>query len=158
MQSVLSSSTDKCAVLDNGTDTCVTKYGFPFVGTTAYNPLNLGSSEPGTEPLSNTAGNAFTAFPVPTTTLSLFPAYTSVIIPAAFNAAAGADSNLVTGSGSIVLASPTGGPGGTASSGQSTGTGTVASASGTKASSGLRLEVYLGLISVTVTSFVAVFL
>jgi hypothetical protein len=98
IQKILAPSSDKCAILNNGTSTCIKDYGFPFAGTTAYNPLSLPDGEPGTEALSNAAGNAFTLFPSPTMTLTLFPAYTSTITAAPFEKSAGADGVVVQGS------------------------------------------------------------
>lgn len=48
--------------------------------------MNLPSSEPGTEPLSNLPGTAFTNFGAASYTLALFPGFTSVITPAPFDA------------------------------------------------------------------------
>ncbi|PMD31554.1 hypothetical protein L207DRAFT_591505 [Hyaloscypha variabilis F] len=152
IQNYLASDSDKCAVLNNGTATCVKDYGFPFVGTTAYNPLSLPAGEPGTEPLSNTAGNAFTVFPSPTMTLTLYPAYTSIITAAPFEKSAGADANEVQGSsivdagGAVVTAT------GVVATGTATGTGTAA-ATATKANSGARMGDNTVLLSISVFSF-----
>ncbi|KAE9366568.1 hypothetical protein N431DRAFT_515018 [Stipitochalara longipes BDJ] len=141
-------SSDKCSILNNGTFTCIKDYDFPFAGTTAYNPLSLPAGEPGTEALSNTAGNAFTAFPSPTMTLTLYPAYTSTITAAPFEKSAGADGNEVQGP-SIVG----GGAGTTAMDVGATGTGTgtgSAAATATKANSGTRMSGNLVLLSIPV--------
>jgi len=118
--------------------------------------LNLPAGEPGTEPLSNLPGNAFTDFGAPAYTLTLFPGYSSVITPAVFNAKAGAASGtLATGSAVVTASSAastengasavaTGSGKKTATSGasaaakptSSTGTGAAASSTSTKASGG----------------------
>jgi len=95
IKNYLAASPDKCSILNNGTATCIKDYGFPFVGTTAYNPLSLPAGEPGTGALSNTAGNPFTVAPSPTITMTLLPSYTSVITAAPFVKSAGADGNEV---------------------------------------------------------------
>jgi hypothetical protein len=140
----LAPSADKCAILKNGSETCINDYNFPWAGATAYNPLALPSGEPGTEALSNTAGNAFTVFPSPVTTLSLLPAYnayTSVITPAAFAATASANPQSISGTSILGIPTTTSRGGGVATTnGQSTGTGTAASTTATKASSGMKIE------------------
>ena len=134
--------------MNNGTAACVKDYGFPFVGTTAYNPLSLPAGEPGTEALSNTVGNAFTVAPSPTMILTLYPAYTSTITAAPFEKSAGADGNEV--QGSTIVA---GGAGTTATGVLATGTGTgtgSAAATATKANSGARMGGNLVLVSLSV--------
>lgn len=94
----LGSEAKNCTILQNGTDTCIKDYNFPFVGTTAYNPLSLPKGEPGTEPLSNAAGNAFTVFPAGVnTTLSLLPSHITTVTPATFATTAAADSRAISG-------------------------------------------------------------
>jgi len=88
IQTSLSPSPDKCAILTNNSTTCVSSYNFPYAGNSSYNPLSLPAGEPGTQPLSNTAGDPFTAFPSDVNlTLTLKPSYTSTITPASFNTA-----------------------------------------------------------------------
>jgi hypothetical protein len=136
VQGEISQSSDQYAILNNGTQTCISEWKVPYVGSMAYNPLSLPSAKPGTEPLTNRPGNAFTTMGSPTTTLSLFPGYTSTITFAHFNAkVAGADLNSVAASFAVVVA--TGGGGAVA------GTGTPASTnkpnSGLKTNSGTAL-------------------
>ncbi|CZR69644.1 uncharacterized protein PAC_19544 [Phialocephala subalpina] len=161
-QQLIGKSADNCAILDNNSDTCVQQFGYPFYGTVT-NPLNLPAGEPGDEPLSNLAGNAFTDFGAPAYTLKLFPGYSSVITPAAFNADAGVATGSVGASGSAVVTATAGstGTGGsvaatgtakntgtatgktgsaTTATGKTTGTGTGAAAStSTTKSAGVRL-------------------
>ncbi|KAF8847563.1 hypothetical protein BDZ45DRAFT_320904 [Acephala macrosclerotiorum] len=127
-QHLISKSTDNCAILNNNSDTCVQKYGYPFHGTVT-NPLNLPAGEPGDEPLSNLPGNAFTDFGAPAYTLKLFPGYSSVITPAAFNADAGAATGSVGASGSAVVTA-TAGSTGTGGNVAATGTATAKTGSG----------------------------
>lgn len=82
--STMQKSGDNCAILNNGTDICITQYGQPWYGDTAYNADSLPYGVPGTELLFNTAGNAYTDFGQASYTLALFPGYSSVITPAAF--------------------------------------------------------------------------
>jgi hypothetical protein len=79
-------SKNKCAILNNATDLCASSFGIKKAGSTWYNPLQLPSSEPGTEPLSNLPGTPLTDFGAASITLKLFPGYSSVITPASFNA------------------------------------------------------------------------
>lgn len=113
---------------------------------------SLPDGEPGTEALSNTAGNAFTLFPSPTMTLTLFPAYTSTITAAPFEKSAGADGVVVQGS-SIVgggVATTAAGVGATGTgTGTRTGTGSAA-ATATKANSGSKMERKLLFLSIAV--------
>jgi hypothetical protein len=150
IQKILAPSTDKCAILNNGNSTCIKDYGFPFADTTAYNPLSLLAGESGTEPLSNTAGNAFTVFPSPTMTLTLFPAYTSTITAAPFEKSAGVDGAVVQGSsivGGAVATTATG----VGATGMGTGTGTgSAGATARKANSGSKMKGKLLFLSITV--------
>jgi hypothetical protein len=157
IQNIIDKSSDKCAILDNGTETCITDYGYPFAGSKAYNPLSLPSGEPGSEPLTNQAGNVFTELPSSVYMLSLFPGYTSTITPAPFDSkAASADTKSIgtappvvsasataTGSGNVVAT-------GTATTGKSTGSGSAASTAATKASSGMRMEGSLGFLPLAV--------
>jgi hypothetical protein len=138
--SELGPSPDKCAILNNGTETCINDYNFPYEGKTAYNPLALPSGEPGTQALSNTAGNAFTVFPSPALTLSLLPAltYTSVITPAAFAASASANPQSILGTS--ILGIPGTSSTSVSTTSKATGTGSAANTSATKASSGMKME------------------
>jgi hypothetical protein len=140
--SQLAPSADKCAILTNGTETCINSYNFPYEGKTAYNPLALPSGEPGTQALSNTAGNAFTVFPSPVLTLSLLPAltYTSVITPAAFAASASANPQSILGTSILGIPTTTSASVSTTSKAESTGTGSAATTSATKTSSGMKIE------------------
>lgn len=106
------------------------------------------SGLPGTDPLSNNPGNAFTEFGSPEYTLSLFPSYSSVIKPAAFNTKAGAGSQTVSGSAMITGAPKSSESGGGSTSGtatapstgvSNTGTGTAASPSKTNGAEGLSM-------------------
>jgi hypothetical protein len=101
---IISGSKDKCAILASSPNKCVSEYKFPWVGSTTYNPLSLPTTI-SQEPLSNTAGNAFTKI-ASVYTLSLFPAYSSVITPVAFNAQAG----IPTGTVGVVAATADGTP------------------------------------------------
>lgn len=106
VEKTLAPSTDKCAILNNGSEICVKDYNFPWAGTMAYNPLSLPAGEPGTAALSNTAGNAFTVFPsTAVVTLTLLSSYTSTITPASFVATAAA--NKLSISGTSLLGLPT---------------------------------------------------
>jgi len=138
--SELGPSPDKCAILNNGTETCINDYNFPYEGKIAYNPLALPSGEPGTQALSNTAGNAFTVFPSPVLTLSLLPAltYTSVITPAAFAASASANPQSILGTS--ILGVPSTSSTSVSTTSKATGTGSAATTSATKASSGMKME------------------
>jgi hypothetical protein len=150
IQKLLAPSSNKCSILNGGTSTCIKDYGFPFVGTTAYNPLSLPAGEPGTEALSNTAGNAFTVFPSPTLTLNLYPAYTSTITAAPFEKSAGADGVEVQGS-SIV-----GGGAGTTATGVVATEAGSAAATATKAGSGFKIRGNLVLLSIAVALVIVV--
>ncbi|KAF4630473.1 hypothetical protein G7Y89_g7664 [Cudoniella acicularis] len=156
VQGEISSSSDKCAILNNGTETCISEWKVPYAGTSAYNPLSLPSGEPGTAPLTNQAGNAFTTMASSTTTLSL-SGYTSTITFASFNAkAAGADLNSIAASSAVVVANPTAtGSGGVVATGTqtgtATGTGTAASTTATKASSGTKMDGSLTFLSIAAT-------
>jgi len=130
---VLAPSTNKCAILENGTDTCIKDYNFPYAGTMAWNPLSLPTGEPGTEALSNTAGNALTVFPSPVFTLSLLPSYTSTITPASFVATAAADTRSI--SGTSILGYPP-----TSTRSVVSTTSTTPSPTPTKSGPGLRVE------------------
>ncbi|KAH8589623.1 hypothetical protein B0O99DRAFT_692358 [Bisporella sp. PMI_857] len=143
-QKLVGQSNDNCAILENSPDTCVTGLGFPYYGTKIINLLNLPTGVPGSDPLTNNPGNAFTDFGSPQFTLSLFPSYSSVIKPAAFNTKAGAGSQAVSGS---VVATATASGGGSASDTAAasitgtpgTGTGTAASPSKTSGSEKLAV-------------------
>jgi len=131
----LGSAAKNCTILNNGTETCIKDYNFPFVGTTAYNPLSLPVGEPGTEPLVNAPGNAFTVFPATVnTTLSLLPSHTTTVTPASFVVTAVADPQSISGTSII------GYPSTSKSTTSTTSTVTSASASATKTSSGMKME------------------
>jgi hypothetical protein len=88
-------------------------------------------------------------------TLTLFPAYTSIITAAPFEKSAGADANEVQGSsiadagGAVVTAT------GVVATGTATGTGTAA-ATATKANSGARMGDNTVLLSISVALVIAV--
>ncbi|KAH7416638.1 hypothetical protein BKA64DRAFT_655640 [Cadophora sp. MPI-SDFR-AT-0126] len=136
-QRLVGNSKDNCAILETSADTCVAELGFPYAGTKIVNLLNLPTGIPGSDPLVNNPGNAFTDFGSPSYTLSLFPAYSTVIKPAAFNTKAAAGTQpisatitaKVTGSASVVESS-------------STGSGTTAAVSPSKTSGSARLHVW----------------
>lgn len=155
MQKLISPSSDHCAILNNNSDTCVTEYHYPFVAT-VYNPLELPPGEPGTEALSNTAGNAFTKFGASTFSLSLFPGFTTTITPAPFNAKAGAATGTVASTGGVV-ATGTNAAATAASTGKATGTGSSAAASGTAAtttkSSGSKTQMSLVLMGCILATY-----
>jgi hypothetical protein len=82
------SASDQCSVLSDGTGSQCTSFNFDTYATKWYNPGQLPSGFPGTASLSETtAGGSLTSAPEPYT-FSLFPAYTSVITPAPYNAKA----------------------------------------------------------------------
>lgn len=157
-QQLIGKSTDNCAVLDDqstGFDTCVTQFGYPFYGNIT-NPLKLGTDAPGTEPLSNMPGNAFTVFGADSYTLALFPGYSSVITPAAFNANAGVATGTIqegsavvtatsaasgTSKSGVVAPTVTGKQSGSAATGKGTNTGS-APASTSSQSAGTRVGGY----------------
>ncbi|KAH8748570.1 hypothetical protein F5882DRAFT_470916 [Hyaloscypha sp. PMI_1271] len=135
VEKTLAPSTDKCAILNNGSETCVKNYNFPWVGTMAYNPLSLPAGEPGTAALSNTVGNAFTVFPsTAVVTLTLLSSYTSTITPASFVATAAA--NKLSISGTSLLGLPTS----TRSTSVATTSTAAAFTTTTKASSGAKTK------------------
>jgi hypothetical protein len=122
-QKVTQQSADHCAILDNDPQSCITTYGYPFLGPKAYNPLNLPSGVPGTDPLTNEPGNAFTGFAEPAFTLVLFPGYSSIITPVPFNTKiAAATQSPVTGSDVGSATATRTGSGSVAATGKSTGT------------------------------------
>ncbi|KAH6714288.1 hypothetical protein DL95DRAFT_368996 [Leptodontidium sp. 2 PMI_412] len=141
---LIEQSNDNCAILETSPDTCVTELGFPYAGTKIVNLLNLPTGIPGSDPLVNNPGNAFTDFGSPSYTLSLFPSYSTVIKPAAFNTKAGAGTQTVSGtitgqaSGSVSAVNTVSAPG-TPSTGS--GSGTAAAASPTKTSDATRKHV-----------------
>ena len=106
------------------------------------NPLNLPEGEPGTEPLSNLPGNAFTKFDVPAYTLQLFPGYSSVLTPAPFKNNAGVNTQSVAAGSAGITATAPSGTGTSAASGANsaaTGKGTATTAktgSGTSGGAG----------------------
>jgi hypothetical protein len=129
-QNLIARSADNCSVLDNGTAACVSAFNFPYYGEKAFNPLKLGPDEPGSEPLSNLPGNAFTDFGVPAYTLKLFPGYSSVITPASFNSKAAAATQTI----NPTAAGTTAGSGGATTTGKTTGS-AASSTSSTKPNS-----------------------
>jgi hypothetical protein len=132
-EKTLAVSTDGCAILNNGSETCVEDYNFPWAGTMAYNPLSLPTGEPGTGAMSNTAGNAFTVFPsAAVVTLTLLSSYTSTITAAPFAATAAA--NKLSISGTSLLGVPT------STKSISIATTTAAFTTATKASSVTKVE------------------
>jgi hypothetical protein len=145
-QNPVGRSADNRSILDDGGATCVSQFNYPYYGK-AFNPLKPGADEPGSEPLSNLPGNAFTEFGAPAYTLKLFPGYTSVITPAAFNEKAGAVTQTIN-AGSVgisITATPSGTgsatgtvKGGVSTTGKNTGTAASASASATKSSRASR--------------------
>ncbi|PMD34499.1 hypothetical protein L207DRAFT_589090 [Hyaloscypha variabilis F] len=96
-----------CTIL-NTPDTCVSKYKLPIEGTKWWNPLALPAGVPGTEALSDVAGSVTVPpWGMTKTTMVLFPAYTTVITPAAYNeknaaATTGGVSGTATGAGAAV--------------------------------------------------------
>jgi len=114
-----------CTILDTAPDTCVSKYKLPIQGTKWWNPLELPADVPGTEALSDTAGSVTVPpWGMNKSSMVLFPGYTTVITPAAYNAKNAA---ATTGVGDTTIAGATTGMG-TGSAG--------AAATTTKASSG----------------------
>ncbi|KAG9245429.1 hypothetical protein BJ878DRAFT_548083 [Calycina marina] len=91
IQSLIGASTDGCEILNTGdVNSCQNTYGYIFQGAQVYNPLSLPSGIPGTDPLTNNPGNAFTDFGVPAFTFNIFPGFTSTVTPVPFNSAASA--------------------------------------------------------------------
>ncbi|KAF4627641.1 hypothetical protein G7Y89_g10515 [Cudoniella acicularis] len=82
-------TTNRCTIIDTDPAVCANSYGFDFYGTCAYNLLNLPTGVPGTNPLTDSLGNAFTNSGSKSFTLSLFPVYTNVITTAPWKAGAG---------------------------------------------------------------------
>ncbi|CRL25362.1 unnamed protein product [Penicillium camemberti] len=83
------SASDNCSILDDDTGSqCISSFSIDSDASTWYNPGQLPSGFPGTAPLSDTTdAGSLTSAPDPYT-FSLFPAYTSVITPAPYNAKA----------------------------------------------------------------------
>ncbi|RDW87748.1 hypothetical protein BP5796_03442 [Coleophoma crateriformis] len=95
-QGLISASGDACAILNDGNqDSCLNTYGYRFRGDKVFNPLSLPSGIPGSDPLTNNPGNAFTDFGASAYTLNLFPGFSSTITPVPFNAKAGAATGTV---------------------------------------------------------------
>ena len=136
-QKALAGSADKCAILNNGSATCVSDYNFPFVGSSVYNPLTLPTGIPGNDNLYNAPGNAFSVYPsAGVVTLTLKPSYTSTITPASFIPTASADPQSI--SGTAIL-------GGTTTASSKTGASTsvtspATTSTSTKKSSGVKIE------------------
>jgi hypothetical protein len=118
-----SESTDQCAVLSSNPSLCTDTFGFDYVNDTVLNPFNLPAGKPGTEPISNLPGNAFTDMGTEKITMSVF-GYTTTITPAQWNNNAGA----VTGTSRGEAATT-----GTAETGSGTQTSTAAGAGKTNA-------------------------
>ncbi|KAH7346145.1 hypothetical protein BKA65DRAFT_594710 [Rhexocercosporidium sp. MPI-PUGE-AT-0058] len=129
-QGLLQQSKDNCAILETSPDACVAELGFPYAGTKIVNLLNLPTGIPGSDPLVNNPGNPLTDFGLASYTLSLFPAYSTVIKPAAFNTKAGAGAQTFSGTITAKVS-------GTASA-VNTGTGAAAAASPNKTSNAMR--------------------
>jgi hypothetical protein len=143
---VTQQSADHRAILNNDPQSCITTYGYPFVVPEAYNPLKLPSGVPGTDPLTNEPGNAFTVCAKSAFTLVLFPGYSSVITPVPFDTKAAAGTQGF-GAGSSAAAATGTGSGSVTTTGKSTGTsstgtvtGTSVSATTTKASGCIKVE------------------
>jgi hypothetical protein len=94
-------SGDNCSILDNSPYQCSNTYSNYVDGTSWVNPGSLPTRFPGTAPLSDTTGQ-LTSLDFYVYTLSLFPAYSTVITPAPFNAtnaaATGCGQGVLTGS------------------------------------------------------------
>ncbi|KAE9375265.1 hypothetical protein N431DRAFT_369506 [Stipitochalara longipes BDJ] len=137
-QKALAGSSDKCAILTNGSATCVKDYNFPFAASSVYNPLTLPTGIPGNDDLANSPGNAFSAYPTAgLVTLSLAPSYISTITPASFIPTASANPQSI--SGTAIL----GGPSTTSSktvASTSSATNPANTTSSTKKNSGIKME------------------
>ncbi|KFZ18766.1 hypothetical protein V501_01013 [Pseudogymnoascus sp. VKM F-4519 (FW-2642)] len=125
-----SDSTDQCAVISSNPSLCTETFGFDYVNDTVLNPFNLPAGKPGTEPISNLPGNAFTEVDADKITMSVF-GYTTTITPAKWNTNAGA----VTGTSRGGAAAT-----GTAGSGSGTQTSTAAGAGKTNAAAVLGAQ------------------
>lgn len=112
-------ASDGCSVLADGASACQATYSIDTAATTFYNPGVLPSGFPGTEPLSDLGGSITSPLLGATYTFSVFPAYTSTIIAAAYNAKNAAATASFAASGTI---------GGVATAAAAS-TGTVAAAS-----------------------------
>ncbi|KAJ5918294.1 hypothetical protein N7454_010669 [Penicillium verhagenii] len=100
------SASDDCSILSNP-EQCVSSFTLDTLASTWYNPGQLPSGFPGTEPLSTTTdAGSLTSAPDPYT-FSIFPSYITVITPAPYNAknAAAADGSSVSSGDSGSLAS-----------------------------------------------------
>lgn len=99
-QQLVGNSADHCAILNSGDqNTCFNTYGtYAFAGDEVFNPLSLPDGVPGSSPLTNNPGNAFTEFGAGAFTLALFPGYSSTITPVPFDAKAGAPTGTLSGS------------------------------------------------------------
>lgn len=115
------SVSDNCSILDDDTDTqCISSFPIDSDASTWNNPGQVPSGFPGTAPLSDTTdAGSLTSAPDPYT-FSLFPAYTSAITPAPYNAKAVTAAN----TGTAVLT-------GTATGTESIATGTDSASSST---------------------------
>jgi hypothetical protein len=125
-----SDSTDQCAVISSNPSLCTETFGFDYVNDTVLNPFNLPAGKPGTEPISNLPGNAFTEVDADKITMSVF-GYTTTITPAKWNTNAGA----VTGTSRGGAAAT-----GTAGSESGTQTSTAAGAGKTNAAAALGAQ------------------
>ncbi|KAE9377558.1 hypothetical protein N431DRAFT_527494 [Stipitochalara longipes BDJ] len=76
-----------CTILDTAPDTCALKYKLPIEGTKWWNPLDLPSGVPGTQALSDIPGSVTVPpWGASTSSMVLFPSYTTIITPAPYNA------------------------------------------------------------------------
>ncbi|KAH7354996.1 hypothetical protein BKA65DRAFT_475466 [Rhexocercosporidium sp. MPI-PUGE-AT-0058] len=98
-----------CTILDTAPETCASKYGFPIKGPKQVNPFELPAGFPGSQALSDLPGS-LTVPPWGTgpTSLTLFPAYSTAITPAAFNAKNAGGSSVATGTGAAATGARTG--------------------------------------------------
>ncbi|KAJ5930489.1 hypothetical protein N7466_005982 [Penicillium verhagenii] len=127
------SASDDCSILSNP-EQCVSSFTLDTLASTWYNPGQLPSGFPGTEPLSTTTdAGSLTSAPDPYT-FSIFPSYITVITPAPYNAKNAA----ATGSGSSGSSGDSGSSGSAASSDStSTATGNTASSTSKGAANNL---------------------
>ena len=95
-------SGDNCAILENDPSQCSETYSADIYGTSWVNPGALPTGFPGTAPLSDLSGD-ITSLDFDTYTLELFPAFTTTITLAPYNAknaqVTGGGQGAVSGSG-----------------------------------------------------------
>lgn len=97
-----------CTILDTAPDTCASKYKLPIEGTKWWNPLALPSGVPGTQALSDIPGSVTVPpWGASTSTMVLFPAYTTVITPAPYNAKNAAATTALAGTATAAGATAT---------------------------------------------------